>query len=61
MISSLKICEENIPEIYQHVISLYNCVDGFADLICMRTSVLPVLLYGCKTWSVTLREEHRIR
>jgi hypothetical protein len=22
---------------------------------------LPVVLYGCKTWSVTLREEHRLR
>jgi len=27
----------------------------------MRASVLPVLLYGRETWSVTLREEHRIR
>jgi hypothetical protein len=23
--------------------------------------ILPVALYGCKTWSVTLREEHRLR
>jgi hypothetical protein len=22
---------------------------------------LPVVLYGCKTWSLTLREEHRLR
>jgi hypothetical protein len=21
----------------------------------------PVVLYGCETWSVTLREEHRLR
>jgi hypothetical protein len=27
----------------------------------MRASVLPVLLYGLASWSVTLREEHRIR
>ena len=27
----------------------------------MRTSVLPVLLYRLESWSVTLREEHRIR
>jgi hypothetical protein len=26
-----------------------------------RTSVLPVVLYGCETWSLTLREERRIR
>jgi hypothetical protein len=23
--------------------------------------ILPVILYGCKTWSLTLREERRIR
>jgi hypothetical protein len=23
--------------------------------------MLPVVLYGCETWSVTLREEHRLR
>jgi hypothetical protein len=22
---------------------------------------LPVVLYGCKTWSLTLREKHRLR
>jgi hypothetical protein len=26
-----------------------------------RTLILPVLLYGCKTWSLTLREERRLR
>jgi hypothetical protein len=24
-----------------------------------RTIILPVVLYGCETWSLTLREEHR--
>jgi hypothetical protein len=24
-----------------------------------KTIILPVVLYGCETWSVTLREEHR--
>jgi hypothetical protein len=23
--------------------------------------VFPVVLYGCETWSLTLREEHRLR
>jgi hypothetical protein len=23
--------------------------------------VLPVVLYGCENWSMTLREEHRLR
>jgi hypothetical protein len=26
-----------------------------------RTLILPVVLYGCETWSLTLREEHRLR
>jgi hypothetical protein len=26
-----------------------------------RSIILPVVLYGCDTWSVTLREEHRLR
>jgi hypothetical protein len=26
-----------------------------------RTIILPVVLYGCETWSLTLREEHRPR
>jgi hypothetical protein len=24
------------------------------------TTILPVVLYGCETWSLTLREEHRL-
>jgi hypothetical protein len=26
-----------------------------------ETIILPVVLYGCETWSLTLREEHRMR
>jgi hypothetical protein len=26
-----------------------------------RTVILPVVLYGCETWSLTLREEYRLR
>ena len=26
-----------------------------------RTIILPVVLYGCETWSLILREEHRLR
>jgi hypothetical protein len=26
-----------------------------------KTVILPVVLYECETWSVTLREEHRLR
>jgi hypothetical protein len=26
-----------------------------------ETIILPVVLYGCETWSLTLREERRLR
>jgi len=26
-----------------------------------RTIILPVVLYGCEAWSLTLRKEHRMR
>jgi hypothetical protein len=26
-----------------------------------KTLILPVVLYGCETWSLILREEHRLR
>jgi hypothetical protein len=26
-----------------------------------KTVILPVVLYGCESWSLTLRQEHRLR
>jgi hypothetical protein len=26
-----------------------------------KTIILPVVFYGCESWSLTLREEHRLR
>jgi hypothetical protein len=26
-----------------------------------KSIILPVVLYGCETWSLTIREEHRLR
>jgi hypothetical protein len=26
-----------------------------------KTIILPVVLYGCETWFLTLREEHRLK
>ena len=30
-------------------------------MIIYSTIILPVVLYGCETWSLTLREEHRLK
>ena len=26
-----------------------------------RTVIMPIVLYGCETWSLTLREERKLR
>ena len=26
-----------------------------------KTIILPVVIYGCETWSLTIREEYRLR
>jgi hypothetical protein len=26
-----------------------------------KTIILPVVLYGCETWSLTVSEEHKLR
>jgi hypothetical protein len=31
------------------------------QIIIYKTVILPVVLYGCETWSLTVREEHRLR
>ena len=31
------------------------------NCVLYRTIILPVVLYGCETWSLTLREERKLR
>jgi hypothetical protein len=33
----------------------------FASILFIKTILLPVVLYGYETWSLTLREEQRLR
>jgi hypothetical protein len=35
-------------------------LSGNVNVKIYKTIILPVVLYGCETWSVTLREEHRL-
>jgi hypothetical protein len=62
---------------YEEIKSRLNsgnaCYHSVQSLLCSRllsrnikvkiyiTTILPVVLYGCETWSLTLREEHRLR
>jgi hypothetical protein len=34
---------------------------AFAKFFCQSKLILPMVLYGCETWSLTLRKEHRLR
>ena len=42
-------------------IALSFRIIGLKTGISLRTIILPVVLYGCETWSITLREERRLR
>jgi hypothetical protein len=60
-------------EIKRRLNSGNACYDSFQNLLSSRllsknlkiriykTILLPVVLYGCETWSLTLKEEHRLR
>jgi hypothetical protein len=36
-------------------------LSGNIEIKVYRTVIFPVVLYGCETWSHTLRKEHRLR
>jgi hypothetical protein len=36
-------------------------VRSVSSRLLSRNAILPVVLYGCETWSLTLKEEHRLR
>ena len=36
-------------------------IQKFKDQDIYRIIILPVILYGCETWSLTLREERKLR
>jgi hypothetical protein len=50
MKSVTKIYRNANPETIEDIIAFYY-----------KTIILPVVLYGCETWSLTLREERRVR
>jgi hypothetical protein len=41
--------------------SVLPLLSGNVKVKIHKTIILPVVLYGCETWSLTLREEHRLR
>jgi hypothetical protein len=47
--------------IWCRIFCLPGCYPKNKKIRVYRTVVLRVVLYGCKTWSLTLREEQRLR
>jgi hypothetical protein len=43
----------------QNLLSSWLLSKNVKIRIC-KTIILPVVVYGCETWSLTLREEHRL-
>jgi hypothetical protein len=47
---------------YHSVQNLSSCLlSKNVKIRIYKTIILPVVLYGCETWSLTIREEHRLR
>jgi hypothetical protein len=48
---------------YHSVQNLMSCclLSKNVEVGIYKATVLPVVLYGCETWSLTLREEHELR
>jgi hypothetical protein len=41
--------------------SVLPLLSGNVKVKIYKTIIVPDVFYGCETWSVTLREEHRLR
>jgi len=53
----------NVRNTCPHLVqNLSSCLlPKYVQIIIYTIVILPVVLYGCGTWSVTFREEHRLR
>jgi hypothetical protein len=62
-LNTVLLCEGSANVYYHSVQSLLSSRLLFRDLKVKiyKTIILPVVLYGCETWSLTLREQHRLR
>ena len=49
------------PKSYLHNYYIDLLLSQTLKIKIYRTIILPVVLYGCATWSLTLREDRRLR
>ena len=51
----------HFPALFSSPSLCSNLLSKNSQIKTCRTVILPVVLYGCETWSLTLREERRLR
>jgi hypothetical protein len=70
MVTNQNLIQEEIKRILNSDNACYHAVQNLLSsrllskhlkIRIYKTIILPVVLYGCETWSLTLREEHRLR
>jgi hypothetical protein len=54
-LNSGNVCYHSVQSILSSRLQLKNL-----KIRIYKSIILPVVLYGCKTWSLTLREEHSL-
>jgi hypothetical protein len=69
-VTSQKSIEEEIKRRLNSANTCYHSLQNLSSscllsrnltIIIYKAIILPVVLYGCETWSLTLREEHRLK
>jgi hypothetical protein len=50
-----------LTKVYHYVIPASETSRMVLTLLLGGTIILPVVLYGCESWSLTLRDEQRLR
>jgi hypothetical protein len=56
-----RLSQETLAIIRCGIFCLHRLLSKHLKIKVYRTIILPIILYGCETWSLTLREERKLR
>jgi hypothetical protein len=60
-VTNQNLIQEEIKRTLNYDNACYHSVQVLLSSHLLSTIILPVVLYGCKNWSLTLREDYRVR